>query len=150
MNDEIKNPVGRPKTPCNLSDNDLKCITSLYQQGASDAEVKSFIYDIRGSFSEDLWSRWLKEEPVFAEHVKIGRMLSQAWWEKSGRLSLLNKDFSYTGWYMNMKNRFGWKDKIESENNTNVQAEVTHRAPDLPASAEWLARIITGGAETSS
>lgn len=90
-------------------------VLELYKQGASDVEVKAYIYDEVGSFSNDLWDRWMKEEPQFSETIKIGKILSEAWWSKSGRINLKDKDFSYTGWYMNMKNRFGWVDKSQTE-----------------------------------
>lgn len=92
----------------------------MYAQGASDVEVKCEISEMRGSISNDLWERWMKEEPIFSETIKRGKRLSHAWWERNGRLNLENKEFNYTGWYMNMKNRFGWKDKNETEHSGNI------------------------------
>jgi hypothetical protein len=103
---------GRPiKTTEELPDQWQRDILELYSQGASNVEVKALIYNWLGSFSNDLWDRWMKEEVIFSETIKAGKALSNAWWEKEGRTHLENKDFSYTGWYMNMKNRFKWKDR---------------------------------------
>jgi hypothetical protein len=107
--------VGRPKDPLNLWEGWADEVLNLYKVGASDIEVKSLIYIHRGSFSNDLWERWLKDEPEFSETIKVGKMLSEAWWNIQGRSNLKVKEFNYVGWYMNMKNRFGWRDKTETE-----------------------------------
>lgn len=107
--------AGRPQSNIDLPEGWYKRVLGLYEDGASDVEVKAWIYEQRGSFSNDLWERWLKDEPEFSETIKVGKMLSEAWWSRTGRKNLENKEFSYTGWYMNMKNRFGWRDKQEVE-----------------------------------
>lgn len=88
-------------------------ILELYKEGGSDVEVKAMVWQWRGSFSNDLWDRWIKEEEQFSETIKMGRVLSQSWWTKEGRTNLKDREFSYTGWYMNMKNRFKWTDRID-------------------------------------
>lgn len=81
-------------------------VTGIMCEGASLEEVKG-----RLAISNDLHARWMKEEPIYSETIKKGIGFSLAWWEAEGRENLRNKNFSYVGWYMNMKNRFGWKDR---------------------------------------
>lgn len=109
-----KKEVGRPKSLLvNLPDNWKETILDLYKEGASNVEVKALIYEWRGQFSNNLWDRWMKEEKEFWETIKRGNQLSKAWWENQGRTNLKTPAFNYTGWYMNMKNRFKWADKID-------------------------------------
>ena len=113
--------VGRPKDGVSTLPNGwYDSVLELYSEGASDVEVKALIYSWRGSFSNDLWERWLLEEAQFSETIKNGKIISEAWWAKNGRTNLVNKDFNYTGWYMNMKNRFGWADKVQQENSGSI------------------------------
>jgi len=116
--------MARPITELDLPDGWYNSVLDLYKDGASDVEIKAWIYDVRGSFSNDLWERWLNDEPEFSETIKVGKILSEAWWSRSGRKNLENKEFNYTGWYMNMKNRFGWKDKQEVDQKSEGKVEV--------------------------
>ena len=79
-----------------------------YEMGASDVEIKAYISRLRRSFSNDLWIRWMEEEPKFSETIKNGRLQSEAWWQRNGREELRNRDFNATLWFMNMRNRFKW------------------------------------------
>jgi len=120
-----KSKCGRPKKSISgLWDSWHDDILELYSVGGSDVEVKAMIYKESGSFSNDLWDRWMKEECEFSETIKMGKLLSESWWKKKGRISLGDKEFSSTLWYMNMKNRFGWSDKQE----VKVDAKVDNKA----------------------
>ena len=117
---EEKDKGGRPKEDLSsLPEGWYNDVLELYKEGGSDAEVWAMIYEWRGTFSNNLWERWMNEEPEFWETIKGGRKLSESWWQKNGRTNLTNKDFSYTGWYMNMKNRFGWADNTKTDVTTN-------------------------------
>lgn len=112
--------VGRPKEDLSSLPNGwYNEVLELYREGGSDVEVKALIFEWRGSFSNDLWDRWMREEEEFSETIKAGKILSEAWWTKNGRTNLQNKEFNFTGWYMNMKNRFKWSDKTETDITTN-------------------------------
>ena len=116
----------RPKEDLtSLPDKWYDSILDLYKVGASDVEIKALIYTWRGSFSNDLWNRWINEEEQFSETIKTGKIISEAWWSKNGRTNLENKDFNFTGWYMNMKNRFGWTDRVDSTSKGEQISQVT-------------------------
>ena len=120
MADE-KNAVGRPLEGIEtLPESWYNQLLELYKEGASDAEIKALIYEWRGSFSNDLWDRWIKDIPEFSETIKTGKIISEGWWHKAGRTALRDKEFSYTGWYMQMKNRFGWKDTQAVDHSGNI------------------------------
>lgn len=99
--------MARPKKGLDVLPKDWEAKTMmLYEKGASDVEIRSML-----KISDDLWYRWLDEEPRFSRTIKEGRALCETWWQVNGRVNLENKDFNSTLWYMNMKNRFGWADR---------------------------------------
>jgi len=57
---------------------------------------------------------WMEKFPEFGDAIKAGKDFGQGWWMNQGRTNIANKDFNSTLWYMNMKNRFGWRDKQET------------------------------------
>jgi hypothetical protein len=120
MAEGSRNKGGRPKEGLDTLPKGWQLkILDMYENGASDVEVRAWIWKQRGSFSTDLFDRWIKEEPAFSETIKTGRALSHAWWENMGRTQLMvdndGPKLNATLWYMNMKNRFGWADKQETQ-----------------------------------
>jgi hypothetical protein len=97
-----------------------KDVLDLYEEGASDTEIKALILRKTGTFSNDLWERWMKEEKIFSETITKGRLLSQAWWESKGRENItqtsggkdVHTNIIPAMYQINMRNRFGW-DKQE-------------------------------------
>lgn len=98
-------PRGRPRKE--LPDNWENTLIDLMSEGASITEVRAEL----GIWGQDTYDRFMEENEDFKRAIKTGELLSKAWWEKHGRSQLSNKEFNSTLWYMNMKNRFGWRDQ---------------------------------------
>ena len=111
-----KHPGGRPsKYKPEMCDT----VVSMMRKGASKCEVAAAL-DISG----ETLNQWEKSNREFSEAIKRGEQLSQAWWMTKGRMKLEEPKFNYTGWYMNMKNRFGWRDKTENNSTVEIGGEV--------------------------
>lgn len=61
--------------------------------------------------------QWVANKVDFSDAIKEGEALSQRWWEDKGREACMDGQINATVWSMNMKNRFGWKDKQETDLN---------------------------------
>jgi transposase len=72
------------------------------------------------------------DNPEFLKAVSHALRLSQAWWEKNGRLATFGgfDGFNATSYIFNMKNRFkeDWRDKVEQEHSGGVTVERVERA----------------------
>ena len=117
--------VGRPRIELSdLPENwKEKCLT-LAEEGASIVELSVML-----EISRDTFYALSEREEEFSDTVKRCKELSEAWWERSGRTNLMNKEFNYTGWYMNMKNRFGWRDKTEQDINHSGNVQFINDVP---------------------
>lgn len=115
---EQKHPGGRPqKTIKDLPSNWKTIIEDNMKQGASKQEIKAKLF-----ISNDLFARLMREDKEFSETIKEYEQYSYAWWLTIARENLENKGFNAVLWYMNMKNRFGWKDKREIEHKNTETA----------------------------
>ena len=97
------------------------------REGASQIEVMAEI-----DVCEDTFYRWKKENEELSESVARVKLLSQAWWERMGRVNLENTKFNYRGWYMNMKNRFHWTDKQDNKKDEVTTVLIHSPIPHYP------------------
>jgi len=85
-------------------------IVDFMRDGASIVEFAASIGVSRDSVYE-----WAKNNPAFSDALKTAMELCEAWWTAQGRVHMMVKEFNHVLWYMQMKNRFGWRDKQETE-----------------------------------
>ncbi|WP_157628327.1 hypothetical protein [Rhizobium leguminosarum] len=123
----MSNSVGRPLTTiADLAENWRDIMHTIYADGGSDAEVKvALAIPPSRAISNMLWDDLQAREPEFSEAIREGRILAEMWWQRKGREGLFTYEgvkFSSQLWFINMKNRFGWKDKQEVEHSADKDA----------------------------
>jgi len=117
-----KRKRGQPKkTILDFPKDWKKIILRGSMEGKSEVELKADLMMSRGKDPESVWGLWLKfqqpgREEEFCTTIKLCKLLSEAWWQTQSRKGLRhtkNTVFETASWFINMKNRFGWKDKSE-------------------------------------
>lgn len=84
-------------------------LIKLYELGAADVEIAKELGITVAKFRS-----LVKDNVQFATFVERGNTLAMAYFYKIGREGIFDKTFNTTLWAFNMKNRFGWADKVES------------------------------------
>jgi len=108
----VKNPVGRP-----TKYEPRFCEIAIEQMslGFSKEAVAGYI-----GIAKDTLYKWAEAHPEFADALRIGTSKSQYVWEKKAvdfSVHTKNgKQINAAVYNLNMKNRFGWVDKVETKN----------------------------------
>lgn len=98
----------------NKMDINWKEISEAYGEGAADVEIAKLLDITIADFY-----RLEQENNAFAKFAEKGRTLSQAWWYEKARKGLFTKEFNTALWNFNMKNRYGWADKLDTSDTTD-------------------------------
>lgn len=101
-------------------------VQEAYEAGANDIEIMEIMKLTPGKFREVY-----ENNPNFRDAVDLGRVMSQAWWLKTGRKNLSNKTFNTSLWAFNMKNRFGWAEKTDNTNQDTTELTTEQMADKL-------------------
>lgn len=94
-----------------LPENWQDTVVARFKKGESIAEVLKAL-----NTSRYFHKKFLKESLEYAEIFERGLLLAESWWIKKGRDSLnlsTGSKFNTAVWFINMKNRFGWRDTPE-------------------------------------
>jgi hypothetical protein len=93
---------------------DWKNLLGLYGEGAADVEIARALGITIARFYA-----LCDESDAFKNFAEKGRTLSQAWWYEQGRSGLFREKFNGALWNFNMKNRYGWADKVDTNDTTD-------------------------------
>lgn len=93
-----------------------KRLPDMFANGESVAEVC-----VELDIHKDTFYEWIKKYPAFSDAYKKGLQRSEAWWSKLGRAGSMGQvKIQPATWIFNMKNRFNWTDRIETEHSGEI------------------------------
>ncbi len=99
------------------------------QKGAGIKELAHYLGVSRQTIYDWCDEKHAQYHRRFAEAVAIGRELSEAWWMRYGRLAMMKQVTAAppSWWIFNMKNRFGWRDRVEIAGSEDAPLHITQK-----------------------
>ena len=122
----MANPVGRPRTKLSDLPHDWESLVcEAAQDGASDVEIRCIL-----GLTQTSWTTLLEDSEEFCITIKKAHDLCRVWWERHGRkMTTGEAEGNATVWIFNMKNRFGWADKTQTEHTGANGEELKQNTP---------------------
>lgn len=140
-----KRPVGRPTK---YSKAIAERLPSMFENGESVVEVCVAL-----GITKQTFYRWVDEKPEFSDAYEKGKEISEAWWTRLARGGSTGQvKVQPATLIFNLKNRFGWKDRIETEHTGEFAGKLVIGGPEVDVE-EWEAaakkqqEIMRGGTE---
>lgn len=120
--------MGKKNTPideiCSKTDpNWFKTAQVMASEGASIAQICVAIGIKRNTLYKK--AREGEEAETIKDMMDWWQTLSEAWWQKTGQENLTNKDFSFQGFGLYMKNRYNWGEGKQSIDITSQGEKVS-------------------------
>lgn len=114
-----KRPEGRPSKY-----KPEYCAMLLKHMGTEGLSYESFAATI--GVSRDTLYHWESLYPRFSYTKRLAIDANLLLWEKLGIAGMTGKipGFNAPVWNVNMKNRHGWRERVQTENNTTVTGSV--------------------------
>ena len=122
-------PAGRPTLY------DPKYCEDVLRMGGEGYSVVEMAAEI-GIARNTLETEWPSRNPEFLEAFEQARQLSQAWWERTGRVGMLGKTIDAGIWSRSMSARFprDWREIKGTELTGKDGGPIAHKAEP----AEWV------------
>ena len=122
-----KKKVGRPPIPF-----DNKYCDLLISHMATGKSYETFGATKQLRISESTLRSWEEKYPEFSRAKAEGFRQNRNFWEDLAIDNLHSKTFNTTIWVFNMKNRFGWRDKVETQVSHSLSDQLQALVDKLP------------------
>jgi len=126
--------VGRPTKYPRSKKKQAELCQALIDHGRSGLSFETFgvsdtAVELLGGYTvKDTLYRWIKKYPEFSDAKKAFTELSRQFWEKIANDHLTHyrdgKQLNSAVWIFNMRNRFGWRDKPEDQEQAPTDVNV--------------------------
>lgn len=118
-----KNPGGRPS-----KFRGEYCAMLIKHMGVDGLSYESFAGVIE--VDRDTLYHWETKYPKFSDAKKLAVSKNKVFWEKIGMAGMAGQipGFNATLWIFNMKNRHGWRDRIETDNKHQIDGKLNINA----------------------
>lgn len=107
----------------------------MYREGAGDVEIADHLGMTLKQFHS-----LCEDNDGFREFVERGSTVAQAWWWRQARVNLKNKAFNSSMWFTNMKNRYGWADKMDTNTTADMDVSIDHMQRQLAQALKDLGK----------
>lgn len=120
-------------------------LPAMFENGESVVEVCVALDIVKDTFYA-----WVKQYPEFSDAYKKGIEKSEAWWTRLGRGGAMGSvKIQPATFCFNMKNRFNWKDRIETEHTGAIENKLVigdeMDVEEWEAAAKKQQEIMRGG-----